>query len=133
MNRFSHLLKELQELETRLKRAGNALWAINLKLKSGSKEGHKPGDFLPRRLANLKLETQNEINDLVGRLHTILVEHFGKKFVLFYSSDDVKNITRIRRTLRYLHNAFSSEFPVPETLLQLNALLPWSQKKAKSP
>lgn len=132
MTRLNHVLKKLTHIESHLKKAGNDLWTINSALRSSLSHGHQPDDFLPRRLACMKKETQNTVTLLVEQFHAILATHFDKRFVAFKSPDDIKTIHRIRKTVRYLYNGFSNDLPVHEALTHLNALLPLPSKKMRS-
>ena len=59
-----------------------------------------------------------ELSDLQSRLDSALIA--------FNSVEDVRTVLKIRKTIRYIQNAFAGEIPLAYTLARLNRVLPAS-------
>lgn len=124
MSRFTPVLNELRELQSRLKTTANRLWSIKLSLASASQEGQREGDFLRRRLGLREKQEQLEFEKLLNRLNRIVSQHLDSSLIAFSSIEDVETVAGISKTIRYIHNSFAGEFPLGQTWAKLNAALP---------
>ena len=124
MSRFNTLLKELRDLQTRLQKTVNHLWAIKLALETAYHHGHADQDFLPRRLEVRAKEEQLEFELLLHRLNRLVSSQFDSTLIAFTSYEDVKTMARISQTIRYIHNSFAGEPPLGYTLARINSALP---------
>ncbi len=124
MSRFQTVFKELDRLQDNLKNAANRLWKIRLSMASAYSEGLQDHDFLPRRLLEMRLETQKELDHHLNQLSRVLSSELDSTFIAFDALDDVQEVMRIRTMLRYIQNAFADELPLVSKLTRLNKTLP---------
>lgn len=122
---FDSIFEELSDLQSRLTLTVNRLWFIKSSLASATRRGHLETDFLPRRLISLEGEAQEIYQKLLHKLRWI-TSHFDSALIAFNSVEDVKTVLKIRKTIRYIQNAFAGEIPLAYTLARLNRVLPAS-------
>lgn len=118
------IFKELRQLQTSLQKASDRLWTIRKSIAAAYQHGHTECDFLPRRLVALKNEEQIRFDHLLDRLKIIISSKLGRALFPLNSPDDVDAIIGIRRTIRYIRNAFAGEPPLNLTLDRIHRLLP---------
>lgn len=124
MSRFDAVFEELRLLQSRLKTTVNRLWFIKISLDAAYRCGHKETDFLPRRLFSQKREAQEEYKRLIQCLNHLISSRLDSAFVILSCHEDEKTLRQIRKTIRYIQNAFAVELPLRRTLARLNTLLP---------
>ncbi|GEM_PF-1665718 len=125
MSRFTSIYKELKALELKLKKTANCLWDLQHSLSEAFDQGFNESDFLPRRILLRKQEKQLIFEKLLHKLNRIINHHLSKDFIIFSSTEDIQTMIHIRRTIKYIKNAFSAESSVVETLEKLNKALPF--------
>lgn|SRR3989338_932415 len=123
-SRFDSIFKELRQLQTSLQKASDRLWVIRKSITSAYRQGHLETDFLPRRLITLKNDEEIRFAEFLDQLKKIITSRLGRTLILLSSSDDVKTVMAIRKTIRYIRNAFAGEFPLNFTLDRLHRRLP---------
>jgi len=127
MTHFQSIYKDLRTIKFRLKKTTNRLWKLKFSLVEIYQSGSTEKDFLPRRILQLKELEQLKFEKLVHQLNQIIVNCFNKSFIVFSSEEDVDTILRIRRTIQYMKNAFTSEPTLLQTLEKLNRAIPSQQ------
>lgn len=125
MSKFTPVYKEIKDLEGRLKKSANQLWDLQHQLTEAYDQGLAESDFLPRRLISLKRDEQLIFEKLLHKLNTLINHHLSKDFIVFSSVEDIQTMISIRRTMKYIKNAFSAEATLVETLEKLNKALPF--------
>lgn len=126
MSQFQSVFKDLRALQFKLKVTVNRLWSIRLALSSAYRRGQKESDFFPRRLNEIKKEEQMKYDQLLYQLSHLISTHLDSAFISFESPEDVQVVLGIRKTIRYIRNAFVSGQPIGSTLARLNMALPAS-------
>lgn len=132
MSKFTPVYKEIKALEAKLKKTANHLWDLQHQLTEAYDQGLNKSDFLPRRILLRKQEEQLLFEKLLFKLNKIINHHLSKDFIIFSSVEDIQTMISIRRTIKYIKNAFSAESTVVETLEKLNKALPF-QSMPKAP
>lgn len=125
MSKFAPVYKEIKALEAQLKVAANVLWDLQHQLTEAYDQGLKVSDFLPRRIRLRKQDEQIIFEKLLFKLNRLINHHLSKDFIVFSSVEDIQTMIRIRRTIKYIKNAFSAEPTLVETLEKLNKALPF--------
>lgn len=125
MSKFTPVYKEIKALEAKLKKTANKLWDLQHQLTEAYDQGLTEGDFLPRRILLRKQEEQLVFEKLLHKLNGLINYHLSKDFIVFSSVEDIQTMMSIRRTMKYIKNAFSSEPALVETLEKLNKALPY--------
>ena len=123
MSHFQSVFSELRDLESRLKTTVNRLWSIRLALASAYRQGQHESDFLPRRMMSLKRTEQVRFERLLHRLNRILSTALDSTFVLFTSAEEAQAATHLRKTLRYIQNAFVGDPSIRCNLARVHHLL----------
>lgn len=123
MSRFDSAFRELNVLQSELQGRANRLWFIQSSLSEAYTQGLKENDFLPRRLLRRRKEEQREFETLIDQLNTVVSSHFGRHFIAFSSTEDVETVMNIRKTIRYIKNAYSSDPMLLQTLTKLSRVL----------
>lgn len=123
MTQLHSIYKELKLIKFRLKKTANRLWKIKFALVESYQAGHEEKSFLPRRLLKLKEEQQLKFEKLTHQLNLIIGDCFHKNFIIFNSAEDVETVLKIRKTVQYMKNAFTSEPFLIQTLDRLNKVL----------
>ena len=118
------IFKELRQLQTSLQKASDRLWAIRKAITSAYRQGHLETDFLPRRLITLKNHEEIRFEGLLDQLKAVISSQLGKILFPLNSPNDVKAIIGIRKTIRYIRNAFAGELPLSFTLDRIHRALP---------
>ncbi|MDO8461458.1 MAG: hypothetical protein Q7S98_01215 [Deltaproteobacteria bacterium] len=126
MSSFSDVFAELRLLQSHLKSSGNRLWCLKETLAVAYRQGQKENDFLPRRLRVLKTEEQLKMERLLHQLNLLISTRLDSTFIALDSDDDIKALGGIRRTIRYIRNAFAEDLSLGITLTRLNRTLPLS-------
>lgn len=106
MTQFDTILHDLKNLQARLKRTGDCVWQIKSALQQAHHDGHKSGDFLPRRLNRLQSEAQLQMDGLLAELRQMAAQSLHPHLFVFASSGEVKTFLKIKQVLRYLQNAY---------------------------
>ncbi|MBI4412612.1 MAG: hypothetical protein HY541_09035 [Deltaproteobacteria bacterium] len=120
-----HLIfNELRQLQTSLQKASDRLWAIRKSITVAHHQGQLETDFLPRRLIALKNEEEIRFDNLLDQLKGVISSNLGRALLPLNSSDDVKVIIGIRKTIRYIRNAFAGELPLSFALDKIHQSLP---------
>lgn len=88
------------------------------------RRGHCDGDFLPRRLKKLSQVEEGRFESLLQKVRLILDHQLDQQFFVLTSKRDLYTLLNIRKTVRYIRNAFSNATPVSQTLGKLNSALP---------
>ncbi len=132
MSKFTPVYKEIKALEAKLKKVANSLWDLQHQLTEAYDQGLSKDDFLPRRILLRKQEEQLVFERLLHKLNNLINYHLSKDFIVFSSVEDIQTMISIRRTMKYIKNAFSSEPTLVETLEKLNKALPF-QSIPKTP
>lgn len=122
MASFGMILQNLKALQTQLKLTGDSLWRIKSEIQKAHHEGHQVGDFLPRRLALLQSEAQDQLENLLLELRQMASESLNPHLFVFTSPKEVKTVLKIKQTLRYLQNAYM-DHSLRETLNHWDTLL----------
>ena len=123
MSRFESILEELNLLESQFKGTVNRLWAVRSNLKIAHAAGHRENDFLPRRLQRVHLEEKRKLDLLIMRLNLVISTRLDSAFIAFSSVEDVRSMVAIRRSIRYIRNAFANELHLGYTLNRLDMAL----------
>lgn len=132
MSKFAPVYKEIKELEAKLKKAANSLWDLQHQLTEAYSQGLKESDFLPRRVRLRKQDEQLIFEKLLFKLNNLITNHLSENFIVFSSEEDIQMMIRIRRTIKYIKNAFSAEPALVETLEKLNKALPFHVSAKRS-
>lgn len=109
MSRFDSIFAELQQLQTKLQETVDELWNVRSDLVAAYRQGHRERDFLPRRLMALRFDAQKRFDQLTNRLSLVVSTRLDSVFLALNSPNDVKTIQGIRKTIRYIRNAFAAE------------------------
>ncbi len=123
MNPFITASKKLTGLQSQLQKNANRIWWIQSSILQAYRRGHRENDFLPRRLHSIKNEEQVQFKKLIQQLHHLVTTYFDQDFIAFSSVQDVKTVMNIRKTIRYIKNAYTADPPVLNTLTKLNTFL----------
>lgn len=123
MSQLHSIYTQLNRIKFRLKKTANRLWKIKLALVESYQTGFEERDFLPRRLLKLKEEQQLKFEKLTHQLNLMIVSCFHKNFIIFNSAEEVETFLKIRKTVQYMKNAFTSEPFLIQTLDRLNKVL----------
>lgn len=115
----------MKDLEAKLKKSANVLWDIQHSLTEAYSQGLNESDFLPRRILNRKKEEKIIFEKLITKLTQLINYHLHKDFIIFNSVDDIQTMMSIRRTIKFIMNAFSAEPVLIETLEKLNKAIPY--------
>lgn len=126
MTSLATTFKELKNLKGDLNASVNCLWELRMARLEASRRGHHDGDFLPRRLKNLSLTEEGRFESLLQQVRLILDHQLDQQFFVLTSKRDLYTLLNIRKTVRYIRNAFSNATPVSHTLGKLNSALPQS-------
>ncbi|MCC7345095.1 MAG: hypothetical protein IT573_09160 [Deltaproteobacteria bacterium] len=124
MRKLERVSEELSALQRELQGTANRLWKLKFSLNSAYYRGCSEGDFLPRRLQSLRRQEQERFEALLQRLKTLLASHLGSPMLLFDSDRDLETLRHIRRTIRYLKNAYCAEPPLLHALARITRALP---------
>ncbi len=124
MSRFTNILRELRDLQSRLKSVVNEIWEYKLSLSTAYHAGHTVHDFLPRRILSRERASELEFEKLIHKLNRIISSHLDSTLIVFDSDEDVKTIMNISKTIRYIHNSFAGDPPLGQTLTKLQMTLP---------
>ncbi|MBI2340491.1 MAG: hypothetical protein HYU99_09045 [Deltaproteobacteria bacterium] len=106
------LFGELRQLQTDLQQRADRLRAVRKSIALAYSNGHGEADFLPRRLMALKNEEEIRFEGGLARLKGLLAAKLERTCLLLTSQDDVKTVVGIRKTIRYIRNAFAGELAV---------------------
>ena len=98
--------KQLNELQARLMETVNRLWAIRLSLSSAYRQGFGAEDFLPRRLRTFEQEEEMKFGTLLQQVNFLISTQLDSTLIPLSSEEDVKTVTDLKRTIRYIRNAF---------------------------
>ena len=126
MGPFSGILQELQQLQERLKLAGESLWRTKFLLQRAYRAGHGEADFLPRRLTALQNETQSQFENLLAELRYITSKNLQPPLFVFNSSAEVELFIKIKQIISYLQNAYMDQH-LRKSVSHLYAILPFSR------
>lgn len=126
MTQSESVLKKLKVLKNDLNASANRFWSLRLALSGAHRQGHEEKDFLPRRLKKLSLKEKNHFDSLLNQLNEVLADQLENPFFVFNSDKDLKAWLKIRKTIRYIKNSFSNDYPIAHTLVKLNKSLPIS-------
>jgi hypothetical protein len=116
---LNSIFAELQQLQVELQEEADRLWSLRSELAAAYRQGHREGDFLPRRLMELRLDAQKRFDRLTNRLSLIVSTRLDSIFLALSSPDDVKAVQGIRKTIRYIRNAFAAELCLGAALARL--------------
>ncbi|KXK24138.1 MAG: hypothetical protein UZ18_ATM001000031 [Armatimonadetes bacterium OLB18] len=111
MRKLERVSEELSALQRELQGTANRLWKLKFSLNSAYYQGCSEGDFLPRRLQSLRRQEQERFEALLHRLKALLASHLNSRALLLDSDRDLAALRHIRRTIRYLKNAYCAEPP----------------------
>ena len=118
------IFEQLRTLQLRLQATVNRLWSIKLALTSAYRYGHQEYDFLPRRLSFLKKEEQLKFDQLLRQLNFLVSTKLDSALIALDNSHDMLAMVKIRKTIRYIQNAFVGDLSLRQSLTQINTLLP---------
>ncbi len=124
MRKLERVSEELNALQLELQGTANRLWKLKFSLNSAYYHGCSEGDFLPRRLQFLRRQEQERFETLLQRLKGLLVSNLSSPVLLFDSDRDLEALRHIRRTIRYLKNAYCAEPPLLHALARISRALP---------
>lgn len=120
---FKRVFRELNFLQSNLQDTCNRLWNINIAISDAYQHGAERSDFLPRRLLIRKREEQVQFEKLVEQLQRTISIHLDSSLLVFDNVEDQKDAIRIRKTIRYIQNAFAHEPPLQQAWIRLNQVL----------
>ncbi|MBI3541447.1 MAG: hypothetical protein HY073_04855 [Deltaproteobacteria bacterium] len=120
MSQFDSVFAELRRLQSRLKVSANRLWSLRSQISSAYFNEHQESDFLPRRLIQLKIQEQIKFDQCLSQLNFVISTRLDSAFIVFSSEEDVKTVAEIRRTIRYIRNAFAGELHLGGAFAQLS-------------
>lgn len=123
---YENILQELQTLESDLKETTNLWWKLKLSLLHVLSPDPEVQDFMPERLIRRKKEVERKLKGLLFQLEDFVESRLGSSLFVFQSAEDVQNLLTIRKTIRYLRNAYSRAWPLTQTLDKLNKALPFA-------
>lgn len=124
MRELERVSEELEALQSQLQGVANRLWKLKFSLNSAYHQGLSEGDFLPRRLLSLRQEAQERFEALLQRLKRLLASDLDRPVLLLDSDRDFETLRNIRRTIRYLKNAYCAEPPLLHALARISRALP---------
>lgn len=124
MRKLERVSEELSALQRELQGTANRLWKLKFSLNSAYYQGCSEGDFLPRRLQSLRRQEQERFEALLHRLKALLASHLNSRALLLDSDRDLAALRHIRRTIRYLKNAYCAEPPLLHALARISRALP---------
>ena len=122
--RFDIVFDELRALQLRLQNTVNKLWTIKSALTSAYHYGHQEYDFLPRRLVFLRREEQAKFDQLLMQLHFLVSTKLDSALIALDDSHDMLAMAKVRKTIRYIQNAFVGDLSLRQSLARVNTLLP---------
>lgn len=123
MSQLKDLLDKLKKLKLELQHCVNHTRSLNKLLGQAYQTGHSACDFLPRRLHSLKEKEQLKFQTLINSLNSLVNLPNEGPFMVFSSTAEVNTALNIRRTVRYIQNAFAADLPVGPTIKKINRAL----------
>ncbi len=127
-SRFHSVSSKLKDIQKNLQKSVDRLRKIHHTLSLALDEGQKKTDFLPRRLIGLKEEEGARIESYLHEFSGVISSQLDSTYFVLTSHDDLEAMVRIRKTIRYVRNAFSQELPLGPTLERLSRVLTSSSK-----
>lgn len=123
MSELQELLSKLKKVKSELQQCVNHTRSFNKLLSQAYQAGHLTGDFLPRRLNVLKTQEQLKFQTLINHLNRLVNLPNEGPFMVFSSTAEISTALSIRKTVRYIQNAFAADLPVGPTIEKINRAL----------
>lgn len=123
MSQLKDLLDKLKKLKLELQHCVNHTRSFEKLLRQAYQTGHLTGDFLPRRLNALKSQEQLKFQTLINSLNSLVNLPNEGPFMVFSSTAEINTALSIRKTIRYIQNAFAADLPVGPTIEKINRAL----------
>lgn len=122
MSELETISQELHLLQKKMQQSVDQMGFTRQALNLAYRKGHQEGDFLPRRLVSLKNKMELQFDSLLRRFDEIIWNKLDVALLHSQSASDVETMLKIRKTIRYIRNAFAGDTELTPSLTHLQMI-----------
>ncbi len=122
MSQLENISQELYLLQEKMQQSVDQIGVARQRLNQAHREGYLEGEFLPRRLAALKNKVELQFDSHLRQFDEIIWNKLDVALLHSQSPSDVETMLKIRKTVRYIRNAFAGETQLTPSLNRLQTI-----------